>query len=265
MLTTLIALPWKAIVEIIILWFVIYRIMLFFQGTRAIQVLRGIIVLVFAFFVAQILRLETIDWLLTHIFGISVIAILIIFQPEIRQGLARLGKQNIFKTTLYEEEIEEMIQEIVEAIDSLSRSKIGALIAIEKEDSLKDYMESGVKIESKVTAELLQTIFTPNSLLHDGGVIIQHGRIMAAGCLFPLTEKQDLNRLFGTRHRAAIGLVEQTDALVAAVSEETGDISVCYNGKLTRDVGLEELLKNLQDYFKPKIENKLFKINRRKS
>lgn len=243
---------WKAILEIAILWFVFYRIMLFFEGTRAVQVLRGIIVLVSAFFIFQILRLETLDWLLTHLFGISVIGILIIFQPEIRQGLARLGQQNIFRPGLNEEEIEGVLQEIVEVTTVLSKSKIGALIALEKEDSLKDYIESGVKIDGKVTLELLQTIFTPNSLLHDGGVVIQHDRIVAASCLFPLTEKPDLSRIFGTRHRAAIGLAEQTDAVVVIVSEETGDVSLCHNGRLMRDLDAKALLGNLKTNFTAK-------------
>lgn len=248
---------WKAVTEIVILWFVFYRIMLFFEGTRAVQVLRGIVVLVTAFFVFQILRLETLDWLLTHLFGISIIAVLIIFQPEIRQGLARLGQQNIFKVSLYDTEVKEMLEEITEAAEALSKSRIGALIAIEKEDSLKNYIESGVKIDSKVTAELLQTIFTPNSLLHDGGVVIQHGRIIAAGCLFPLTEKLDLNRVFGTRHRAAIGLGEQTDAAIVIVSEETGDISFCHNGRLLRDMDSGELLENLKSRFRSRKDNKI--------
>lgn len=237
---------WKPIVEILILWFVFYKIMLFFQGTRALQVLRGIIVLVFSFFIFQILRFETLDWLLTHLFGISVIAILIIFQTEIRQGLARLGRQNIFKTTLYEEELNEMLEEIVKATDELSKKKTGALIAIEKEDSLKTYTESGITIDSVVTSELIQTIFTHNSLLHDGGIIIRHGRIIAAGCLFPLTEKGDLDRIFGMRHRAAIGLVEQTDAVVVVVSEESADVSLCYDGKLRRDLDSKTLLEELK-------------------
>ena len=240
---------WKPITEILILWLVFYQIMLFFKGTRAIQVLRGITVLVSAFFIFQILRLETLDWLLTHLFGISVIAVLIIFQPEIRQGLARLGQQNVFKVSLYDAEVQEMLEEIVAAAEVLSKSKTGALIAIEKKDSLRDYIESGVKIDSKVTQELLQTIFTPNSLLHDGGVVIQQGRIVAAGCLFPLTEKPDLNRVFGTRHRAAIGLGEQTDAVVVIVSEESGDMSFCHNGKLLRDLDSAALLTNLRAGF----------------
>lgn len=238
---------WKPIVEILILWFVFYKIMLFFEGTRALQVLRGIIVLVFSFFIFQLLRLETLDWLLTHLFGISVIAILIIFQTEIREGLARLGRQNIFKTALYEEEINEMLEKVVKATDELSKKRMGALIALEKEDSLKAYVESGIKIDSIVTLELIQTIFTHNSLLHDGGIIIRHGRIVAAGCLFPLTEKGDLDRVFGMRHRAAIGLVEQTDSIVVVVSEESGDVSLCYDGRLRRDLDSKTLLDELKN------------------
>ncbi|TAN59501.1 TIGR00159 family protein, partial [bacterium] len=132
----------------------------------------------------------------------------------------------------------------------LSKGKIGALIAIEKNDSLRDYIESGVKIDSKVTAELLQTIFTPNSLLHDGAVVIQHNRIVAASCIFPLSQKQDLSRVFGTRHRAAIGLSEQSDALIIIVSQETGDVSLCGNGKMTRDLDLSALRQNLRNNFK---------------
>lgn len=237
---------WKPIVEILILWFVFYKIMLFFEGTRALQVLRGIIVLVFSFFIFQLLRLETLDWLLTHLFGISVIAILIIFHTEIRAGLARLGRQNIFKTALDEEEINEMLTKIVKATDELSKKKMGALIALEKDDSLKTYIESGIKIDGIVTSELIQTIFTHNSLLHDGGIIIRHGRIVAAGCLFPLTEKGDLDRVFGMRHRAAIGLVEQTDSIVVVVSEESGDVSLCYDGKLRRDLDSKTLLEELR-------------------
>lgn len=216
------------------------------------QVLRGIIVLVFSFFIFQLLRLETLDWLLTHLFGISVIAILIIFQTEIRAGLARLGRQNIFKTALYEEEINEMLEKVVKATDELSKKRMGALIALEKEDSLKAYVESGIKIDSIVTPELIQTIFTHNSLLHDGGIIIRHGRIVAAGCLFPLTEKGDLDRVLGMRHRAAIGLVEQTDSIVVVVSEESGDVSLCYDGRLRRDLDSKTLLDELKTRFQNK-------------
>ena len=163
---------WKAILEIIILWIVFYQIMLFFKGTRAIQVLRTHR-LSLCFFIFQILRLETLDWLMTHFCHIGY-RYPGDFSTEIRQGLAKLGQQKIFKGGLYEEELKEIIAQIVSAVDILSRKKIGALIAIEKEDSLREYIENGVKIDSRISAELIQTIFTPNSLLHDGGLIIQN-------------------------------------------------------------------------------------------
>lgn len=243
---------WKPIVEIIILWFVYYRIMLFFQGTRAIQVLRGIIILVFAFFIFQVLHLETLDWLLTHLFGISIIGILILFQPEIRHGLARLGQRKLFKTVLHEEEIETLLKEVIKATETLSKSKTGALIVFEKEDHLKSFIESGVKLDSKISSELIETIFSNNTPLHDGGIVIEQDRITAAGCFFPLTDKPDLSRILGTRHRAAIGLTEQTDAVVLIVSEETGSISVCSSGKLLRDISLDELFLNLKNNYKTK-------------
>ena len=245
-----ITLYWKPVLEILILWFLFYKIMLFFEGTRAVQVLRGIIVLVFLFFVFQFLRLDTLDWLFTHLFGISVIGVLVIFAPEIRQGLAKLGQQNVFRPQQFEKELEGMLREIVKAAEVLSRNKTGALIAIEREYSLRDCLESGVKIDSAVSSELLQTIFTPNSLLHDGGVIIQNKRISAAGCLFPLTDKPDLDRVFGTRHRAAIGLAEDTDALIIVVSEESGDVSFCAKGRLMRDLDSNTLLANLMNGLK---------------
>lgn len=247
---------WKPVCEILILWFVYYRIMLFFEGTRAVQVLRGIVILVFLFFLVQVLRFETLDWLFTRLFAISVIGILIIFQPEIRYGLARLGQRNIFKVALHDEEIHEMLHEIVDAIDSLSKTKTGAIIAIEREDHLKAYVDSGVVIDGKVNSELIQTIFTPNSLLHDGGIVIRNGRLIAAGCLFPLADRADLSRVLGTRHRAALGLVEETDAVVVIVSEESGAISLCLNGKLIRDIDTETLFKNLKSNFKPKKNSK---------
>lgn len=244
----------KTIIEIAILWFVIYHIMLFFEGTRAVHVLRGIIILLIMFFVFQKLGLERLDWLFTKLFAISVIAILIIFHPEIRQGLARLGQRHLFGTVLREEELEHLLRDIVKASDGLSKYRIGALIAIEKEMSLKPYIENGVQVDANVSSELIQTIFTPGSLLHDGGIIIQHGRIAAAGCLFPLTENQDLSRVFGTRHRAAIGLSEEMDAIVIIVSEERGDVSLAYQGRLYQGLEKEELLSKIKEVIKIKKE-----------
>lgn len=246
---------WKPVIEILILWFVIYHIMLFFEGTRAIQVLRGIITLLVAFFLFQMLSLQILNWLLTKLFGISVIAILVIFHPEIRQGLARLGQRHLFGTSLREEEIDYILKQIGEATENLAKNKIGALIAIEKNDPLAAYIESGVIIDGRVSSDLIENIFTPNSLLHDGGLIIQHGRIIAAGCIFPLTENQDLNRIYGTRHRAALGLSEETDAIVIIVSEERQDMSLVYRGKLHKDLSKEEMLLKIKETIKLKKEN----------
>lgn len=242
----------KALIEIAVLWFVIYHIMLFFEGTRAVHVLRGIIILLVMFFVFQKLGFERLDWLFTKLFAISVISMLIIFHPEIRQGLARLGQRHLFGTVLREEELEHILREIIKACDSLSKNKIGALLAMEKDVSLKAYIESGILIDADISSELIQTIFTPNSLLHDGGIIIQHGRILAAGCLFPLTENQDLSRIFGTRHRAAIGLSEETDAITIIVSEERGDVSLAYQGRLYQGLNKEELLSKIKEFIKIK-------------
>jgi diadenylate cyclase len=243
---------WKPIVEILILWFVIYQIMLFFEGTRAIQVLRGIVILLAVFFVFQKLELGVLNWLLTKLFAISVIAILIIFHPEIRAGLAHLGQRRLFATALREEEFDYILSQVVKAAEALSKDKIGAIIAIEKDDPLNAYIGSGVLVDAKATADLIQTIFTPNSLLHDGGLIIQHGRITAAGCLFPLSQNSELSRIFGTRHRAALGLSEETDALIIIVSEERQDISLVYQGRLYKDLSREDTISKIKEIIKIK-------------
>jgi len=243
---------WKPIIEIVILWFIIYEIMLFFEGTRAIQVLRGIVILLFAFFLFQRLNFTILDWLFTKLFAISVIGLLIVFQPEIRGGLARLGQRNIFSSSLKEEELDEVVQQITKAAENLCKEKIGALLVIEKNDPLTSYIESGVSVDARVSLELIQAIFTPNSLLHDGGMIIQRGRIISAGCLFPLSKNQDLSRIFGTRHRAALGLSEETDAIIIIVSEERKDMSLVYRAKLYKDLGREELISKTKEFIKLK-------------
>ncbi len=241
---------WKAILEIIILWIVIYQVMLFFEGTRAIQVVRGIALVLVAFFFFQKLGLERLDWLFRNFFATSVIALLIIFHPEIRQGLARLGRRNIFVNSMDEEELDQMLKEISKAVEDLSGYKIGALIAIEKNDSLTGYVESGVRVDAKVSSELIQAIFTPNNPLHDGGMIIQHNRIVSAGALFPLAQRLDIDRIFGTRHRAALGLSEETDALIIVVSEERQDISFVYQGRLYNNLSHEDIFLKAKEIIK---------------
>ncbi|MBN1871932.1 MAG: diadenylate cyclase CdaA [Candidatus Omnitrophica bacterium] len=243
---------WKIIPEIIILWFIYYMIFLFIRGSRTVQVLKGLIVIALLLVLTQQAGLSTISWIITKIFPISVLAFLIIFQPELRRGLARLGQ---FGSMLKEEKI---IDEIVKSAGILSKKKIGALIALEREIGLRPYIESGIILDSKVTSELINTIFMPNTPLHDGGVIIQGGTIVAAGCLFPLSQDQRLSKTMGTRHRAAIGLTEETDAVAVVVSEETGAISISINGKLTRDLDKDTLSKILNNLFSNQRHKKSF-------
>lgn len=239
---------WKPFIEILILWFVIYHIMFFFVGTRAINALRGIIVILVAFFLFQKLHFEVLDWLFAKLFGISVIAFMVIFHPELRQGLAKLGQRHLlFGTVIKEEKLDYVLKQVGKAVDNLTKEKLGAIIAIEKNDSLAPYIESGIIIDARVSSELIETIFARNSILHDGGMIIQSGRVMSAGCLFPLSENQDLSRIFGTRHRAALGLSEETDAVIIVVSEERQDIRLICGGQMQKDLSREELIFKIKD------------------
>ena len=246
---------WKPVFEVLILWFVIYHIILFFEGSRAVNVLRGIIILLVVFLIFHKLNFTVLDWVLTKLFGISILAFLIIFHPEIRQGLARLGRRYIFTPALREEELDVVLSEIAKAAENLSKEKLGALIVIEKSDTLSAYIESGNLIDARVSADLIQAVFTPNNPLHDGGLVIRNGRILAAGCLFPLSQNQELSRIFGTRHRAALGLSEETDALIIIVSEERRDISLVYRSRFYKDLGRDDLLSKLKEVIKLKKEN----------
>lgn len=237
----------KPIVEILILAFIFYRILVFFQGTRAFQVLKGMTYLLVLFLVAQLLGLDTLNWLLTKFFAIWILALVVIFQQEIKQGLARLGQGNLFNISLEESEVAAIIDELVDVSFTLSEKKTGALIAIEREAKLKTYIESGILIDGIVSSELVQTIFKHDSPMHDGGVVVRGQRVVAASCLFPLSENQHLSKIIGTRHRAALGLTEQTDAVTLLVSEETGDVSVACDGKFIPVTGQERLKDILKD------------------
>jgi len=243
----------KTFIEIFVLWFVYYTLLVFLKGTRAIQVLRGLIILIFVFFLAQYFGFYTLDWILSRLLTISVIAFLILFQPELRRGLASLGQRRLFNILPTEAKV---IEELTEAALMLSRRKIGALIAIEREVNVGQYVESGIVLNSKVSSELLCTIFTPNTPLHDGGVIIHRDRIAVAGCLFPLTENPKVSKMLGTRHRAAIGFTEETDAVVIVISEETGGISIAIGGKLTRQLDKEGLSRVLRNLYRPRQKSK---------
>jgi uncharacterized protein (TIGR00159 family) len=238
----------KILIEIGILWFVYYGILIFARGTRGVYVLRGITLITLFFIITKQLGFERINWILTKIFALSVLAFLIIFQQEIRRGLANIGQRRWSRFFLKESEI---IKEITTACFLLSKRKIGALIAIERETRLENYIESGIDIDAKVNSELLMTIFMPNTPLHDGGIVIAGERIAASGCLFPLTQNPKVSTMLGTRHRAALGLSEETDAIVVIVSEETGGVSVAIGGRLTHDLDRESLERVLSNLYRP--------------
>jgi diadenylate cyclase len=238
----------KPFIEISILWFVFYRILLFFQGTRAFQVLKGIAYLIVALLISQILGFQVLNWLLKNFFSIWIVMIVVIFQHELRSGLARLGQQHLFSISLGESELKALIEEVGEAVYKLAKRKTGCLIAIERQMKLTMYIESGVALDSKISSPLLESIFITQSPLHDGGVVICGERIAASSCLFPLSDNPSVNKTVGTRHRAALGLSEHTDAVIALVSEETADVSVVFEGrfiKIDHQKHLENLLREL--------------------
>lgn len=254
---------WKAILEILILTVFFYYVILFIKDTPIISVLKLLIVLFLCFFIAQKLQLHTINWVLTKIFAILVVALIVIFQPELRRALVHLGEGPFFGMTGVSKQT--IADEISKALISLSKKKIGALIAIEREIGLKNYIETGIKLNSIVSSELIETIFMPNTPLHDGGVIIQEDRITGAACIFPLTQNLSMSRLLGTRHQAALGLSEETDAMVFVVSEETGIISLAYRGKLTRGLDEGAVKRIFSNLYAVQKKKKRFKIIGRKS
>ena len=230
---------WRPAVEIAILSVAIYYAFSFVRGTRGWPVVIGFVVVLLTLgVVATLLDLKVLLWILKTIYAFIAIAVLVIFQPELRRMLAELGNLPLFGTT---HEQRENIEVIIQTVERLADVRIGALIAIEQAIQLQEAVESGVVVDCEATPEMLETIFFPNNAIHDGGVILKGDRIAQAACIFPLTQRQDLNKSLGTRHRAAIGLSEETDAVVVVVSEETGAISTAYKGQFVRGVSLEEL------------------------
>jgi diadenylate cyclase len=236
---TLVQNLWRPAVEILILTVGIYFAFRFVRGTRGAPVVSGFLTLLLAFvLVSFLLKLKVLQYLLGGFSAFSILAVLVIFQPELRRMLAELGNLPLFATA---HEQRENIEVIIQTVERLADVRIGALIAIEQSIQLQEAVESGLAVDCEATPEMLETIFFPNNAIHDGGVIIKGDRIAYAACIFPLTQRQGLNASLGTRHRAAIGLSEETDALVVVVSEETGGVSYAYKGQLVRNVTLEAL------------------------
>jgi diadenylate cyclase len=249
MLTTI---SFLDVVDILIVAIVLYKCYLLIKNTRAVALLKGLVMLLFATLVSKWLGLNVINWLLQKTMTMVMVALPIVFQPELRRALEQLGRGRVFIQNhfLNEEETGVLLAEIQQAVEVLAKNKTGALLVFEKETGLSDYMETGVKLEGLVSSELLINIFVPNTPLHDGAVIIRGNRVMAAGCILPLTEERSLAKELGTRHRAAMGLSEQADCLVVVVSEETGAVSAASGGILTRYVDEQTLQKLLQKVYK---------------
>jgi diadenylate cyclase len=233
--------------DITLMSLIIYRLLLILKGTKAVQMLIGLGILLLASLVSRYLELYTIDWLVQSFLAQIVIAIIVLFQPEIRRALAHIGEAQFLTFTRAEEL--KSLEEIVRASISLANRKIGALVVVERETSLKDFIEVGTPLDAKVSRELLASIFHPASPIHDGAVIIKGNRIAAAGCFLPITLSSELSKALGTRHRAGVGLTEETDAIAIIVSEETGFISMAMNGKLETKLDMGTMRDILTDIF----------------
>jgi diadenylate cyclase len=245
---------WRAGLEIVILTVVFYSVLKFLRGTRGAGILKGLGVvvalgLIGVLFLSRFLELNVIAAIASEAVAIFSFALLVIFQPEVRRALVRLGQSPLFG--VFARSHKEVTNQIVDAATTLSREQVGALIAIEREVGLRSYAEGGVRLDAEVSASLLVTLFHPNTPLHDGAVIVQGDRVIAAGCLFPLTENVDVGSGLGTRHRAAIGVTEDSDALAIVVSEETGSISIAVKGQMTRDLDPEGLRMILRSLYTP--------------
>ncbi|GGG06610.1 cyclic di-AMP synthase CdaA [Paenibacillus albidus] len=238
----------KDIIDILIVSYIIYKVLNMVRGTRAIQLLKGILVLVVIWAVSTLLDLYTLKWLMNQMFTFGVFAIFIIFQPELRRGLEQLGRGKFFgRAGENDEEISKLIGEVIKAVNYLAERKIGALIVFERATGLNEYTESGIPMRSVVSSELLINIFIPNTPLHDGALIMQGNQIAAAACYLPLSENPFISKELGTRHRAAIGISEVADSVSVIVSEETGKISLAMNGQIVRDIKEESLISKLYE------------------
>lgn len=261
------------ILDILIVTFIIYSLLSFIRETRAQQLLKGLTIIIVAYFAADFLKLHTISWILKGTFTIGIFALIVVFQPEIRRALEVMGRThftNRGRAAVDKEQAKHTVDEIVAAIDSFSKSRTGALLVFERETVLEDIIETGTVINADVSRELLGNLFYVGSPLHDGAAIIRGNKVTAAGCVLPLTENKELNKSLGTRHRAGIGITENSDCLTLIVSEETGVISVAENGKLERFLDKKSVEKILFDLYlsedggQPQSLDRLFDLMGRK-
>ncbi len=232
------------VLDILLVSYIVFRLLLLIKGTRAVQMLTGLGVLGLAFVASIRLELFTLHWLLSYFFDSLILIVIILFQDDLRRALTHVGKNPFFSSASAEEE-REMVDEIAKVATRLAKERIGALVVIERETGLKNFIDTGSKIDARVRSELIYSIFITTSPIHDGAVIVSNGRIAAAGCFLPLSKNPNIDKKLGTRHRAAIGLSEETDAIIILVSEEAGEAHLVRNGKITPNLSEEELKSSL--------------------
>ena len=257
--------------DIAIVSYIVYKMIGFIRETRAMQLIRGLVIIIVAFFVSDIFNLYLLNWLLKSLFTMGLFAVVVLFRPELRRALEQVGRKNLMNTNSFrnidKNKAVETVDALVSAIDDFSATRTGALIAIERETMLNDIIETGVVVDAEISIRLLGNLFYEGSPLHDGGVIIRGARIHAASCVFPLTEKKNIGRNLGTRHRAGVGLSEVCDALIIIVSEETGVVSIAEDGKIRRFVDLKTIEKMLLNMYLPSergMYDRVAKLVRRK-
>ncbi len=239
------------LLDILLVAFIIYRIILLIKGTRAVQMLVGLAVLLFIYIASQVGGLYTLNWILDNFLSSIILVIVVIFQNDIRRALIHVGRNPFFADLTFREETQ-VIDELARGCVALAQKRLGALIVIERETGINDFLEVGVEIDAKPSSDLIHAIFHPSSPIHDGALILQGGRMTRAGCFLPLSQNPSISPRLGTRHRAAIGLTELVDAVVIVVSEETGRISVVVGGKMTKDLDSATLKKVLKRLLEPR-------------
>ena len=237
---------WWDLLDIALVSILIYEFLKLIRGTRAVQMAVGSLLVIGLFYISQLAPLQTLNWLIRNLLVYVVFAAIVIFQSDIRRALAHFGQAPFFRYFNRQEAADETIEEVVVAATMLAQQKVGAILAVEREIGLRNYIESGIPLDATLTYDLLVTIFRPGSPLHDGAVILQEGRVAAAACFLPLTVNPRLSRELGTRHRAAIGLTEESDAAAIVVSEETGKISIALNGEIERGLTPDDLRERLR-------------------
>ncbi len=243
-------LTWVDVLDILVVAFVTYWIILLIKGTRAVHMVAGLAIVFTAYVVSRILPMYTLHWILNSFLSSIILIVVVLFQEDIRRALARMGRNPLFAGIGRREE-GLLLEEIVAAMEEMSRRRIGALIVLERETRLDDFLEGGTVVDARVSREILTSIFFPFSPLHDGAAILREGRVFAAGCVLPLTKRTDIEKSFGTRHRAALGITERTDAVALVVSEEDGSISVALDGVLRHGLSSSALMDALTSLFSP--------------